>query len=190
MSGTNRTLLSLDLATRLGWAAGDVMEGEPMWGSHRLPSTGEDIGTFLKAYHLWLIAKLKEVEPALVLMEAPMPGGGKTNMSTIAKLWNLCGHTEFVCAMKGIRCLQASVNEWRPAFVGPGKGRISKPKTVAERLNYPVIQACRQRGWMLEDDNEADALGLWVYGVRFVAPGHETRFDPLSRGALNQGAAA
>lgn len=175
-------LLSLDLATRLGWACGDAFEGEPASGSFLLPSTGDDVGAFLKAYHLWLIARMAEFQPDIVVMEAPLPATGKTTQTTLLKLWGLCSHTEFVASFKGVTCRQVNVSEWRSAFVGKGHGRISKPKTVAQRSTYPVIQACRQRGWNIVDDNEADALGLWVYAIRFVCPGREARFDPLARG--------
>lgn len=179
---SRRRLLSLDLATRLGWAFGDAFEGEPVSGSYLLPSTGDDIGAYLKAYHLWLIAHIAQFKPDIITMEAPLAATTKTTQTTLLKLWGLCSHTEFVASFKGVPCRQVHVGEWRSAFCGKGNGRISKPKTVAQRDTYPVIQSCRQRGWHVTDDNEADALGQWVYSIRFVCPGREARFDPLARG--------
>lgn len=173
-------LLSLDLATRLGWAFGDAFEGEPVSGSFLLPSTGDDIGAFLKAYHLWLIARVAEFQPDIITMEAPLAATTKTTQTTLLKLWGLCSHTEFVAAFKGLPCRQIAAGEWKKGFVG--RAGFGKPKTKAMLATYPVLQACHQRGWDVTDDNEADALGQWTYAVRFVCPGREARFDPLARG--------
>lgn len=186
MSSRPHRLLSLDLATNLGWAFGDTEAGDPVSGTHRLPKTGEDVGAFLAAYHLWLVDRFREFEPDVVVFEAPVPAGGATNMATILKLWGLCSHTEFVCAMKRtpaggkIAYRQVNVSEWKKGFVG--WGGFSKPKTKAALAEYPVMIACRQRKLYPADDNEADALGLWCYAMRFVSPGMEARFDPLARG--------
>lgn len=169
-------LLVLDLATRLGWSSGDTEAGDPVSGFHKLPSGSTNdakIGEFLEAYHMWLIDKLKEQDPSMVVFEAPIPATGRTNMTTLMRLWGLCNHTEFVCQMKGIDVRQVSAVTWKNAICKQGNfSKAVKP--------YPPIRKCHELGWEhIKDDNEADALCLWIYSVRFASPGAEARFDPL-----------
>jgi Holliday junction resolvasome RuvABC endonuclease subunit len=173
-------LLSLDLATHLGWCYGDPEAGDPVSGHHRLPSTGDEIGPFGAAYGEFLRAMLKEARPTNVVMEAPMQTtGGKTPMATMQKLQGLCYHTEVICWNHGgIDCRQVPAATWKKAFTG--SGRASKSQKP-----YPVIVACRERGWNhVTDDNEADAIGIWVYAAGMLAPKKALRFDPLGRAGL------
>ena len=173
-------LLALDLATNLGWACGDTKDGEPKSGAFRLPSTGEDYGTFAMAYHAWLIEMLKAHRPAHIVFEAQIPALGATNMTTQQKLGGLCWHTEFVASMKGLKVNRVAIGTWKSFFCGTSK--FSKPKTKAAAAQYPVVKACRQRGWHhVIDDNEADALGIWCYAMGVLDPEHATRFEPLFR---------
>lgn len=173
-------LLSLDLATRLGWASGDTEAGDPVSGYYQLPKTGEDIGRFIAAYHNFLVQLIKDQDPELIVFEEPINNAGKTTLSTLLKLWGLCSHTEFVATWKKIHVRQVNSGTWKKGFVGRGGfGKSAKP--------YPVLVACHERGWEhIVDDNEADAVGLWCFSVRFASPGKEARFDPLARAASFQ----
>lgn len=66
----------------------------------------------------------------------------------------MAGIAEMLADQRGIR--------WRavaqPAAVKKhwtGRGNAKKPD---------MIVACRQRGWEVKDDNEADALAIWDLG--------------------------
>lgn len=167
-------LLSLDLATTLGWASGDTEAGDPVSGIRKLPSTGDDIGRFLVAYNEFLQQLIADQRPDLIVMEAPMPTqSGRSTQSTILKLYGLCSHTEMVAVYKRIEVRQVAAATWKKGFCGNGRASKSdKP--------YPVITRCHALGWEhVKNDNEADALGIWTYSVRFASPGKEQRFDPL-----------
>ena len=114
--------------------------------------------------------------------------GGKSPIATTLKLQGLCYHTELIGWARGIICRQVHVAHWKKAFTG--NGMASKAKARATGGVYPVILACRQRGWQVRDDNEADALGLFVYACGLAAPKDVARFDPLMRagGGLFQAA--
>ncbi|WP_296203176.1 hypothetical protein [uncultured Hyphomicrobium sp.] len=179
-------LLSLDLATKLGWTSGDTETGDPVSGIHQLPKgTGDDVGRFLAAYHNFLVQLIEDQKPELITFEAPVPAQSNTTISTLLKLWGLCSHTEFVCTWKRIGVRQVPVSTWKSAIVGTC--RFSKPSTKAQAADYPVVRALHQLGFdHVTDDNEADALGQWIYCVRLVSPGKEARFDPLARAASFQ----
>ena len=168
-------ILSLDLATRLGWAYGDARKGHPVSGWHQLPKTGEELGPFAAAYDQWLTEMLAEALPGLVVFEEPIPPtAGRSTMTTICKLTGLCWHTEYVCQQRGIDVRKVHGGTWKSHFVG-GKQKVSKAIKP-----YPVTVRCHQLGWTaVSDDNEADALGLWSYACSVVAPGAALRLTPL-----------
>lgn len=178
-------LLSLDLATRLGFAHGDsVTADKPVAGWHQLPATGEDIGRFALAYHDWLRAIVADVRPDMIVFEEPMPDqAGRTPITTSLKLKGLCWHTEFYCKVKGIRCAQVHASTWKKAFTG--SARASKSQKP-----YPVVTSCRQRGWDIIDDNAADAAGIWYHACTLVSAEAAVRHDPLFRAAARQEAMA
>ena len=167
-------LLSLDIATKLGWCHGDTGGGDPVSGVHALPKTGEELGPFLHSYGHWL-KKLLETEriERVIFEEAIMPSG-MTNLTTLLKLYGLIGMTETVCYTKQIPVFQIAAGTWKKAFCGRGNfGKSAKP--------YPPIARCQEMGWTVKDDNEADARGIWVTAVQRIDASSAMRFDPLFR---------
>lgn len=167
-------ILALDLATRLGWAYGDTSQ-DPVSGWQQLPKTGEDVGRFAVAYHDFMRSILPEADPEVIVMEEPMATtAGRSTLSTTLKLQGLCYHTELYGAMKGIPVRQVHSSAWKKSFCGTG--RVSK-----KMRPYPPITACAALGWQVVDDNQADALALWVHSTRLLDPANSWRFDPLGR---------
>lgn len=168
-------LLSLDLATKLGWAYGNTEAGDPVSGSFQLPKTGNELGPFLAAYGRWLQPMVQNHGIELIVMEEPIMPNGMTQMATLLKLYNLVGTTERGAYHWGVPVRQVPAGSWKKAFCGKGNfGKKTSP--------YPPIVRCHELGWdHVNDDNEADALGLWVYSAGAVTPGAGTRFDPLFR---------
>jgi Holliday junction resolvasome RuvABC endonuclease subunit len=56
-----------------------------------------------------------------------------------------------------------------------GNGRADKDQ---------MVETARRYGWTVTDDNQADALCLWLYAVRVYAPRDAHRFDLISMGAF------
>lgn len=157
-------ILALDLATRVGWACG-APDGEPLYGTKVLPSTGEDIGRFADAYNTWLLDMITLEGPALIVFEAPVLPC-KTTPATARKLMGLAWHTEFVCRLREVRCSEHHLQSVKKFFAG--SGRAEKDDMMA---------AARRQGWDPKDDNAADALGLWACAVHEKAPRHAARFQ-------------
>lgn len=149
-------ILGLDLATRTGWCLGPIGASPPAFGTHRLPSTGDDIGRFLAAYEDWLIAKVNADQPARVFFEAPILS---QRTQTARKLMSLAGVTEMVCHRLGIPVQEVNISSAKKFFTDDG--RADKPKMVG---------AARSRGWEVEDDNQADACAIWLYGCASLDP--------------------
>ena len=150
-------LLCLDLATMIGWCKGDGTRF-PMYGSHKLPSTGDDIGAFLSAYHSWLIEQLNGVDR--IVFEAPIIKNFD-NGHTVTKLHSLAGHTEFVANRKGIVCRKAQPLSIKKSFLGHVK-RFPKGTKAAER-KAPMIQRAIDLGFKPENSDEADAIAIFLH---------------------------
>lgn len=164
-------LLSLDLATRLGWAHAPVPVEplptalevasrpfpQPDGGMCRIGEPGCSIGRFMSLYGDWLWSKLDEFKPAGVIYEAPILPD-VPNHTTAVKLMGLSALTEFIIHRRRIPWLStAQPSSVKKSFTG--RGRASKDEMIA---------ACKARGWSAIDDNHADALALWVHGCGLI----------------------
>lgn len=158
-----RSLVSLDLSSSTGWAAGRP-DGCPRFGTQRFP-TGSDLGRTLDEFDLWLTAFLQVEAPAALAFEAPILTSGKTSLATARMLYSLAGLTELLCRRAQVRCFEVNLMTARKFFVGSGHAK-----------KEDVIAAARRHGWSVKDDNQADALGVWAFAVHTLSPKHAARF--------------
>lgn len=155
-------LLSLDLATRFGWCHGapgaspDRLEH----GSVQLPGKLGSGAVFV-AYETWLRAALARWQPRLVVYEAPFLDQHRTSIDVATRLIGLGVLTVKCCHEARVyRVEQANNSAVKKAIVGSGKG-----------AKADMIFAVRQYGFDdVAEDNEADAIGIWLYAERLHAP--------------------
>ena len=171
-----KTVLSLDLATHLGWCVGDHETGKPLSGHHKLPVTGDDIGEFIDAYDRWLVPMLVTHQPAIVTFENPIvQGQGQTTLSTTLKLVGLVVHTED-CAVA--RRLQHKDSErfigveWAEETVRPfeigvlvimqnGKGVLARVAAALASAKADIVHVD------MDDERAQDATDLrFIVSVR------------------------
>jgi len=164
-------ILSLDLATNTGFCIGAPGQ-TPAFGEHRLPSTGDDIGTFACAYEDWLTAQLTTHAPQLVIFEAPILPK-MTQLMTVRKLTGLAWETERLCKRAKVRCLEGRKATVNKAITG--SGRASKDDTKA---------ALRRYGFKVVGEDESDAVALWCFACLCYAPTTATNFGfgPIAGG--------
>jgi len=158
------TVLALDLSTRVGWAAWAPGESCPAWGVQSLPRTGSDVGRYLDAYRVWLAEMINQLSPGRVVMEAPILPS-TTNLATTRKLYGLAGVTELVARDHEVAAMEVNNAQVRRHFAGVGRGK-------REAMKRAVVNACRERGWQPDTDDEADALAVLDYAA------HRLRLDP------------
>ncbi|GLK86661.1 hypothetical protein [Ancylobacter defluvii] len=164
------TVLALDLSTNTGWAAGDPA-GTPRFGTHTLPSTGDDVGRYLAKHREWLTAFIQVERPQFVVYEAPILPA-QTTKATAIKLMSLAGLTELICRDLEVRCFEAHLQSIKKFLAG--SGRATKPDMIA---------AARRYGFDVRNDNEADAIGIWGHAVMHRFPGRCTLFSMGQLGA-------
>jgi crossover junction endodeoxyribonuclease RuvC len=161
--------LALDLATQTGFCFGPADTGEvPAIGHVRLPSTGADVGRFLCAWQDWLEPKVREVEPTLVIFEAPILAG-LTTIAVTRKLQGMAGVTEMVCHRAGIEVAEVATTQVKKALTGSGK---------AEKAD--MMAAARAYGFDPATSDEADAFGIWLCALRLRHPTQAGLWDPMN----------
>lgn len=156
-------ILGLDLAKHTGFAVGHG-DCEPEFGVHVLPDTREDVGLYLVKHEDWLVNFIATHKVEFVCYESPIIRGGKnpktgkwelkTTITTLRKLYGLASETERLCHRLDLQCAEVPLQTIKKYLAG--NGRADKPQMIA---------AARARGFDVKTDDEADALGIWLYTV-------------------------
>jgi len=186
-------ILGLDLATSTGFAHGGG-ETLPVVGALRLPSTGDDVGAFLAAFRDWLsplVVRLESIAAAegrdlVVIFEAPIlpkprwdpvkrKWAESTNLMTTRKLQSLAGVVELVChdmveAGRGVVCREAHLQTVKKELTGHGRAEKGDMVLAARRAGIDLSPGD-------EGQDEADAFGVWLLGIRYHAPEYQATWD-------------
>lgn len=139
-----------------------MVGARPVFGSHDF-GRGRSNGEVLDDYFNWLVAKIEAIRPTAVGFESPyMPTGNNpfatpANALTVRRLYAFAGFTEAVCRRHRIKCYEAPAFEITKAFLG---GPVPKRR---EDKKAATVKMARLLGHAVADDNEADALAIWMY---------------------------
>jgi Holliday junction resolvasome RuvABC endonuclease subunit len=145
-------ILSLDLATKTGWAVltgSEVVEsGTQTFDLRR----GESAGMRFLRFRAWLKKMIEESKPEVIYYEKAHHRGG---------------HATELCVGMTTRVMEMACEneiEYRAVHTGTlkkqatGNGRASKQEMIAHaKTRWP--------GQVVEDDNQADALLLLAYAI-------------------------
>lgn len=186
-------LLTLDLATRFGWAFGPLGQ-PPLSGSKYFSKTGEapkdTISNGAKFWNAMRHAHMmyERFSPTHVLAEmpiAPNAKAGNTQASVFEVLYGLPAAVRGM--LYGLGCYNfeyVAVSTVRKHFIGNGglKGEIAKPK---------VFGKCVSLRWIgLADEDQSydrsDALAIWSWGEAHYAPKLAQPVDDLFLTARNR----
>jgi len=90
-----------------------------------------------------------------------------------------------VCYEHKVPCAWVPVDEWRSRFLGFHKPPPGIVEAKARRAWYKetAIQQCLARGWLVQDDNSAEALGILDFGLSCVSNSYRRRVGPVIRRA-------
>lgn len=150
-------MITLDLATRIGWTAGRLDAARPAFGDHVLPSTGEDIGAFGEAYADWFVKFVQRTDglysDTRVVFEAPILPK-ETKLITIRKLHGIAFYTEVLCHELGLDCSEVHLQQVKRFWAG--HGRADKDAMVVAAQGF---------GFNVENHDQADALAVRFYTI-------------------------
>lgn len=183
-------VLSLDLATRTGWAIGKAGE-PPKSGGLRLkkPDESAERAAVNLGYFLRNILVMKIGKPDLVAYEAPLDpaavysgranaGVRPQNSASISMPWMLVGVVELMCDFYAVETLKVNRQSCLKLFTGRSRwgSRPEAKKQVLERAKLlGLIPAdCK-------DDDRADAVAVHHFASvtrARVAPAELVMFQP------------
>ena len=138
-------ILALDISTSaLGWS---VWNGSDYhWGIQSFTKYNKDYGSLFLSYRQWLEEMIQDNTPEVISMEASynnMKGASGYLLSSMNAI------THMVAFEQDITRYEYAVPTIKKFITG--SGRASKEE---------MIEAIQKRGFEVNDDNEADALGV------------------------------
>jgi hypothetical protein len=158
-------VLALDLASTTGFAVG-APGTVPVSGSVRFASQGSSHEAVFAAALKWMSDTMAKYDPSTVVWEAPLPTTfkrGLTNVGTTTLLYGLPAVIGACSYLKGVYDIRkASPRDVRLHFIG-----CCPPRKSAKTM---TMKRCRDLGWPVGDDNEADALALWSFMCTIIDP--------------------
>lgn len=164
-------VLSLDLATKTGWAT-TTAEGAAAWPCSKpfhdqvlLPPEprpavrfgtlvtgrpGSGHGERAALLHDWLAAFQREFDPGVIAIEQPMPAKFSKNLAATEIAIGLRMVVQTHCHRHGLPAIREVPIISAKAWFG---SKLQKNKA-------PMIECARRLGWQVGTDHEADALAI------------------------------
>lgn len=170
-------ILSLDLASNCGWAAGSI-GSTPTHGTIRFAPVGSPMVDYFRGLELWVHGFIIDnPKLSLVVFEAPIaPARGRTTLQTLRILYGLPAVLETFLARNfpKIAVHEAAVSDVRRHFIGRGNyaSKIAKEMTMRK---------CRSLGWEPSTLDAADACAAWHYQCSLIKPELAIEVSPLYR---------
>lgn len=145
--------LTFDLATNTGWAAGDL-RGHPDFGSERFGDAGSCHGAKFTECYLLTKSLIIEYNPEVIAIEKAISGGvaGAEQRAQMALGYRAAVLMACYNARKKAP-QEFAINAIRKHFTGSGKG--------GGEAKQRTMEVCLKKGWVIDNDNEADALAVW-----------------------------
>lgn len=168
-------LMALDISTRTGWAYWRDGMPRPHFGTF---VSDAPLGERATLYRRWIVQTLKDQAVSDVFVEGVVPVSGPTNLDVM--LWQYGAHviTRQVCHALGIPVEPIGVGTWRSFYIGTSRAPkvdangtpLNTPSRRRTWLKRAAIAKSKSLGWMVNDDNQADALGVLFYARHIRDP--------------------
>lgn len=141
-------ILAFDIATKTGWAVGDVSSLAPCeHGTHSIAVAGDPYGKKYLRFHNWILRTLKNHRPDMIVYEKVRNHKGIEAGHVYGGLQAqiLAASHAFSINAQGV-----GVGEVKKHFTG--KGNATKEMMIEEAI---------RRGYRPRDDNAADAIAVF-----------------------------
>lgn len=185
------SVLAIDQsATSTGWAHLRQGQNTPTWGVYTLPSWKDREGEMLWRWFTWLGHKVSDHDVThLVLENTFIPAHDEDLSQRIAQFGQLgmADAVRYLCnTQKGmnIEFTVVSPSQWRAPFLGAAqapKGLVKHQRRTW--LKERCVAECHKRGWLVEGNDSADALGILAYACSAIDPAFHVKQGPLFRQA-------
>jgi hypothetical protein len=160
---TKPVVIAFDPATTCGCAFGRI-GGEPTLASVKLGDRRTSLPDLCGAAVRHVNTLIDNCNPVLFAVEEPFFKEGDSNYGTTVILHGLYGAITGAARARGVLVWPVAVSTWRAVALGTSKfgSRNSAKKAM--------MDLCAQLGWPAEDDNAADAGGIWTWATAKYAP--------------------
>lgn len=195
---TDIVAMALDQSpNNTGWAIGRPREKRPIYGKFGLPSWGHDEPARIAAFRDFLVDALTRHGVTHLFYELDVPAAGKgfaqiytpkggryagqtrarvVNSKDPAITRNQDAMTTVIWLVahdKRIPVRPIDVGDMRERFIGCRSVPGLQGDAHRAELKKRALRACAMRGWLVEDDNVAEALGHLDFGLSSLDPkGH------------------
>ena len=175
--------LAMDQSPRAtGWAIGSPGETTPKFGMFSLKPWNDDEGPRLAEFRDWMTALIKTHTVSHVFYESPVNVQFSKSFDVTSKQNQQIGLINLVAYDCRVPIHQVSVDSWRSRFLGTTKAPPGlKGDMARSALKDMALRACALRGWMIDDDNVAEALGILDFGLSTLSRAHAGGRDIIFR---------
>ena len=156
-------MLALDPAATLGWAAAEP-GGAIKFGTVRFGSWDAPFGATLKDLNEWLTLTIRNLQPNSIIYERPYIPKLNPNAETVFRLAGLAAIIEMRAYHNSVHLTRVTAQDAAKYFTGRARwgGRDKKKQAV--------IEMCERYGFLVENDNEADAIAILLFGESKLFP--------------------
>jgi len=187
----NWSVLAVDQSmTSTGWAHLRHGQATPTWGRYVLPSWNDREGELLWKWFSWLGEKVTELKVTHLVLENTFQPDHREDLSLLIAKYGQLGMASTVahlCTTQKAQPVEFTVvtpSQWRASFLGSAeapRGLVKHQRRVW--LKERAVAECHKRGWLVEGNDSADALGLLAYACGAIDPAFHVKQGPLFRQA-------
>ncbi len=178
-------VMGIDPSGSLGWAIGNNGMKRPHFGLLPLPAGRSDDGLACSALARWLNERIDEHGISHFFYEEPLLPPGSSLRSRLV-IFKIDGIIEMVGHDRRIGVFEAGISDWRKRFIGTNRAPPSfqHPKGASTQwFKQRAIEEAAKRGWLTDDHNVAEALGIMDYGLCCIDRSYVSQTDPFNRRA-------
>jgi hypothetical protein len=171
-------VLGLDQSPRgSGYCHGDG-SGPPAWGYRDFNNYGDNEAALIAHIRPWIRNLIKSTGAQAVFTEQILATNRGRDRRVVIDMPTLLKQCAVVCAIAtecgdlGVDHYEAPISEWRVTFMGIG----GAPRhSVKDYLKDLAMKECADRGFLPKTHHEAEAIGIWSYGLAKLDPAYRAR---------------
>lgn len=154
-------LLALDLSTNVGWALFACRDdAAPLMATWHAPKVQADnYGLRFHEFELWLELLLDRFKPGVVAFEAPIMPRSMLRQHAARLSYGFAAETERIAYKRELRCIECHFSTVKVRLSGSGKTK-----------KRGMISAAIRRGYDVETEHEADAIGVGLVAYDHIDP--------------------
>jgi hypothetical protein len=187
-------ILCLDQSGVVGWCHGVPGVGpKPTPGSNYPPAPPAMSGSFklgksatkmsrrFRNLEDWLINEIKSAEIQRVYFEEPIAFKAAGSFASRMALYGYAAIIGVACDKAGVDCFTIPMTSWRSEIGAPTAAPKRVPKEDRRKwVKDATLAVVRRAGFEPKDDNEADAIGIWLCASGRILKKHsEPTLDSL-----------